>query len=423
MNMIQFNTFKKNSWLLGLAVFGLTACSKSDGPDTGGGDFNGQKYFIAATTGTATYLLTADDLTNHSDTITTTGNGVELLTTYTTWVNYGTKAAVGLYYAQGNPGVGVTYGLASDGSLASVGNEFLINSRFTTYGTYDHYVLTGVSGQTLDDGSIGSTFNFIDMNNRSQLTQKSINTTNFTGNGDIATFSGIVDLGNGEFLTGVVASGLKEEGSGGGSSTGKVNFPDSVWVAALDANLNVKRIYRDDRLSYSSGRFKSQYYSQIAKDGEGNVYVFSGSYDGTTTKPAGALRINRGAETFDQDYYFNIQEKSGGYRFRKVWHITEDYYLLEFYNSVQYDTNTPATQYAIVKMGDRSFTWLTNGFPSKDQITATGLPFADGGKLYFPVTTDTTAPTIYVIDPTTASATAGLVIQAESVNSVTKLTL
>uniref|UniRef100_F4CF72 DUF4374 domain-containing protein n=1 Tax=Sphingobacterium sp. (strain 21) TaxID=743722 RepID=F4CF72_SPHS2 len=423
MNMIQFNTFKKNSWLLGLAVFGLTACSKSDGPDTGGGDFNGQKYFIAATTGTATYLLTADDLTNHSDTITTTGNGVELLTTYTTWVNYGTKAAVGLYYAQGNPGVGVTYGLASDGSLAPVGNEFLINSRFTTYGTFDHYVLTGVSGQTLDDGSIGSTFNFIDMNNRSQLTQKSIKTTNFTGNGDIATFSGIVDLGNGEFLTGVVASGLKEEGSGGGSSTGKVNFPDSVWVAALDADLNVKRIYRDDRLSYSSGRFKSQYYSQIAKDGEGNVYVFSGSYDGTTTKPAGALRINRGAETFDQDYYFNIQEKSGGYRFRKVWHITEDYYLLEFYNSVQYDTNTPATQYAIVKMGDRSFTWLTNGFPSKDQITATGLPFADGGKLYFPVTTDTTAPTIYVIDPTTASATAGLVIQAESVNSVTKLTL
>ncbi|MDM8174056.1 DUF4374 domain-containing protein [Olivibacter sp. 47] len=423
MNMIQFNTFKKNSWLLGLAVFGLTACSKSDGPDTGGGDFNGQKYFIAATTGTATYLLTADDLTNHSDTITTTGNGVELLTTYTTWVNYGTKATVGLYYAQGNPGVGVTYGLASDGSLAPVGNEFLINSRFTTYGTYDHYVLTGVSGQTLDDGSIGSTFNFIDMNNRSQLTQKSINTTNFTGNGDIATFSGIVDLGNGEFLTGVVASGLKEEGSGGGSSTGKVNFPDSVWVAALDADLNVKRIYRDDRLSYSSGRFKSQYYSQIAKDGEGNVYVFSGSYDGTTTKPAGALRINRGAETFDQDYYFNIQEKSGGYRFRNVWYITEDYYLLEFYNSVQYDTNTPATQYAIVKMGDRSFTWLTNGFPSKDQITATGLPFADGGKLYFPVTTDTTAPTIYVIDPTTASATAGLVIQAESVNSVTKLTL
>jgi hypothetical protein len=317
MNMIQLNTFKRNSWMLGLGVLALVACSKSDGPDTGGGNFKGQKYFIAATTGTATYLLTADDLSNHDLTISTTGNGVELLTTYTTWVNYGNQASVGLYYQQGNPGLGVTYGLA----------------------------------------------------------------------------------------------------------TGTVNYPDSVWVAALDADLNVKRIYRDNRLSYSSGRFKSQYYSQIAKDDKGNVYVFSGSYDGTTTKPAGALRINQGAETFDQNYYFNIQEKSGGYRFRKVWHITEDYYLLEFYNSIQYDTNTPATQYAIVKMEDQSFTWLTNGFPTKDQITATGLPFADGGKLYLPVTTDTAAPTIYVIDPTTASASAGIVIEADAVNSVTKLTL
>src|SRR5690606_30207266 len=245
---------------------------------------------------------------------------------------------------------------------------------------------------------------------------------NFTGNGQQATFSGIVDLGNGEFLTGLVVSEPKDPSQGGGGSTGPVTHPDSVWVAALDADLNVKRIYRDDRISYASGRFKSQYYSQIAKAGDGTVYVFSGAYDGNTTKPAGALRIKGGATEFDADYYFNIEAESGGYRFRKVWHITEDYFLLEVYNDLEYGSSTPATQYAVVKMEDQTFKWVTQGFPAKDDITATGLPFADNGKIYFPVTTASAQPTVYVIDPASATAKAGLVVEAEGIASLSRFT-
>lgn len=254
------------------------------------------------------------------------------------------------------------------------------------------------------------------------MTQKTIVTENFTGNGQLATFSGIVDLGNGEFLTGLVVSEPKDASQGGGGSTGEVTHPDSVWVAALDADLNVKRIYRDDRISYASGRFKSQYYSQIAKASDGTVYVFSGSYDGNTTKPAGALRIKKDAADFDATYYFNIEAESGGYRFRKVWHITEDYFLLEVYNDLEYGSSTPATQYAVVKMEDQTFKWVTQGFPAKDDITATGLPFADNGKIYFPVTTASAQPTVYVIDPASATAKAGLVVEAEGIASLSRFT-
>lgn len=419
MNMEHVKTMNGSVWGIGLALLAAVGCSKNDGPGPAGGNGgNGERYFIAATAGSSTYLLTADDL--ESGTATIVGNGVEIPRTYSMWVNNGTKASVGLIYAQGDPGIGISYGLDASGNLVPVGNEFQITSRFTTYGAFDKYVVTSVSGQTLTDGKTGAVFNFIDLDNHNTMTQRDIVTENFTGNGQLATFSGIVDLGNGEFLTGLVVSEPKDPEAGGGGSTGPVTHPDSVWVAALDANLNVKRIYRDDRISYASGRMRSQYYSQIASDDAGNVYVFSGSFESSTTKPAGALRINKGAADFDQSYYFNIEEMSGGYRFRKVWHITEDYFLLEVYNDLEYGSTTAASQYAVVKMQDKTFSWVREGFPAKDEISATGLPFADNGKMYFPVTTASAQPTVYVIDPETATAKAGLVIQAEGVAALSR---
>lgn len=421
--MEMFKTTNRGVWTIGLALLVAMGCSKKENPGPGDDNGNGtenEKYFVAATAGSSTYLLAVDDL--ESGKVSIVGNGVEIPRTYTTWVNNGTIASVGLIYAQGDPGIGISYGLDAGGNLVPVGNEFQITSRFTTYGAFDKYIITGVSGQTLTNGKTGSVFNFIDLDNHNAMTQKEVITENFTGNGQLATFSGIVDIGNGEFLTGLVVSEPKDPEAGGGGSTGPVTHPDSVWVAALDANLNVKRIYRDDRISYASGRMRSQYYSQIAKDDDGNVYVFSGAFDSNTTKPAGALRINKGAADFDQDYYFNIQEESGGYRFRKVWHITADYFLLEVYNDIEYGSTSAATQYAIVKMEDKKFTWVTSGFPSKDEITATGLPFSDNGKIYFPVTTASDQPTVYVIDPVTATAKAGLVIEAEGVAALSRFT-
>lgn len=403
--MKKFKVMNKLAWALCLAVLAVGCKDDEPGTETTPETEVNQKFFVAATAGTATYMLTVDDL--ESGTASIVGNGIEEPYAFTAFVNNGTKATVAMQYRQGDPAIGMSYGLNTSGSLVKIGNEFQMDKGYTTWGTFGDYVLTARSGQTLTSGATGAIVYFVDVNNQNAVTSKEVVTTNMTGNGLTATLSGLVDGGNGEFLTSLVLT------------NGNV---DSVYVAALDENLTVKRIYKDNRLSYSAGRYRSAYYSQIDNDDDGNTYVFSGSYESTTTKPAGAIRINQGATTFDPSYYFNIQELSGGYRFRKVWHVTEDYFLLEFYNDIAYSTTSAATQYAIVKMEDKTFTWLTSGFPAKDQITATGWPFSDNGKLYLPVTTASAQPTVYVIDPKTATAKAGLVIEAEGVSALAKFT-
>lgn len=391
-------------------------------------------FFIGVAGESNDYIITVSDITVGSVNI--TNNMAELEQSGYTWI-FNDTYAVGLVYNQGDPGIGLGYKANSNKTISKVG-DFQITSRFTSYGFYDAYALTSVGGQTWadEDGNYATyedgtqrkdaaIFNVINLGAFS-LTEKVYPTYQMTGNNEQATFSGIVDMGNGEFLTGMVVSQAIDESATGGSSTGVINSPDSVWVASfsLDANLNpvLNRIYRDNRLSYSSGRYRSQYYSQISKADDGTVYVFSGSYESTTTKPCGALRINSGATEFDQSYYFNIEAQSSGYRFRRVWHIMGDYFMLEFYNETGSPTSTlnPATQYGIVNMTTQSFTWVT-GLPHMNNIGSTGLPVTYNDKLYLPVVenADDSIPTIYIIEPTTGVATAGLqVTGASTIRSV-----
>jgi hypothetical protein len=134
------------------------------------------------------------------------------------------------------------------------------------------------------------------------------------------------------------------------------------------------------------------------------------------------LRINSGATAFDASYYFNIQEKTGGYKFRKVWHITGNYFLLEIYNDLTPTATGAATQYGVVDVSAKTFKTVT-GIPAPDQITATGLPAPYKGKMYFPITAAEADPAIYVIDPATAAAGKGLSITgATSINAIGRLT-
>jgi hypothetical protein len=388
-------------------------------------------FFLSVSGDNAEYILQTDTL--HTGTLAINNNNKTLEMSGYTWIfNDNPSVAVGLIYQQGDPGIGLGYTVNSKGELQGLG-EFQISSRFTSYGFFDKYALTNVGGKTPVDEqgdtlklngvnrTDGVTFCFIDLKNNLSISDKTITTLNIAGNGEQATFSGIVDMGNGEFLTGLVLSPPKDPNAGGGSSSGTITYPDSVWVATFDANLNLKRIYRDGRLSYSSGRYRSQYYSQIAKASDGTVYVFSGSYESTTTKPCGALRIKPGATGFDDQYYFNIQEKSDNYRFRKVWHISGDYFLLEVYNDLTPSATGAASQYAVVNVTTKTFSWIT-GIPSKDKIISTGLPMPHEGKVYFPVTAEASDPAIYIIDPQTASAVKGLTIRgAKSINAVGRL--
>jgi hypothetical protein len=392
--------------MVAVAVPLWSSCDKAnDAPPQKGA------YVIAATSEDGAYLLQADSIS--AGQISIVGNGKEAQAG-TAWVFYKDKYAYSLYYRQGDPAQASAYELDADGKLQIRANTFQLPARYTTYGVFDKYIVTAVA-VTQTDETPGLQFVFLNVDDQS-LTTKIIAGDNFTGNGETATLSGILEVGD-KFFSGVCTTPAVN----GGGSTGTVTaYPDSVWVAIFDKDLSYT-IARDNRLSYASGRLRSTYYSGLAKDDNDNVYVFSSAFESSTTKPSGVLRINKGETRFDPDYFFNIEEKANGHNLIRVWHITGSYFLLQMYDAVTPTILGAANTLAVVDVVGKTYKEVT-GVPSPDKMTLTSItPYAENGKIAVPIISTDEHPYIYIIDPATATAVKGLEIEAEGATAVGKL--
>src|SRR5690606_4304955 len=123
---------------------------------------------------------------------------------------------------------------------------------------------------------------------------------------------------------------------------------DELVIANIQANnISSEAVYSDSSLKKSGVQMSSAWYLKIAETAAGDVYVFSGNYVGTKT--AGAVLIKSGTNGFDANYFWDIESASGGYRFRKVWYVQDDLFLVEFYNekaAANEQVSGSATQYA-----------------------------------------------------------------------------
>jgi hypothetical protein len=404
--------FNNKLLLIGITLLSLSACKKdSTTGDTDDGSASAaDKYFLAGTSsdGTTTYTYTMAVKSLAQDTLITTNypGTIENMTSYTQWGYNGTNALFAISYQQGNPAPGSVFQLSSTGVLKKI-DDFVLDNGFNTIGTFSHYLVAAANGETLtgtNDGKLGSVFYAMDVNANNAITPYQVVGQNLIG-GQTASFVGVADAGNDSFFTAINLAV--------GTNARAVNL-DSIYVAKMDAKMNITAILKDDRLSFSGGQFRSARYNQLANDGDGNTYVFSTGYT-TTTKKSGALLIRKNATAFDASYYFDIQTASGGYKLRKVWNITSDYFLLEMYNVTGVAASaTAATQYAVVRMSTKDFKWIRTGFPAITEITSVGWPFTADGKAYISAVTPTTNPTVYVIDPATAVATKGISISGVS---------
>ncbi|MDR1653223.1 MAG: DUF4374 domain-containing protein, partial [Prevotellaceae bacterium] len=151
-------------------------------------------------------------------------------------------------------------------------------------------------------------------------------------------------------------------------------------------------------------------------------------YDANTTKPSGVLRIKAGTETFDPNFFFDIQQASGGHKVCKPYYITGDYFLLQMYtepNSTASTSSSPIAQkMAIFDAANKTFRWVT-GFPDVENIGSISKKLGvDKGLIYVPVVpvdTEGSQPAIYVIDPVTATAVKGKVVTCNSIAAVGRL--
>ncbi len=175
----------------------------------------------------------------------------------------------------------------------------------------------------------------------------------------------IVDLGNNR-----VAIVLTYEGI------------DKAFVAFADYDLKISKVISTDAIGTSVGAQRSVRYTQSGTDDEGNLYVFCGS--SAEGGKVGAVRVKKGETEFDASYKFDLLTASGGYRFRKVFHISGDDFLVELYNDKDAYGNMDASgNMAVVNMSDKSYKAVT-GLPDP---TTVSISWGEGfqGNYYLPI--------------------------------------
>lgn len=417
------------------------------------------KYTIVGSTADASYLLTNDVLNTGS--ITSQNNGL-VTETGSYWIFYKDKYLYRLVYNQGNAGVSSSYLLNSEGKVKKRDISYEIK-RFTSYGLYNNYLITSSTGylstQYADENGFlpkGFLISYLNVDNETYISNDDnvLMSENYLGNGEYVTLAGILQVNNKIYSApipmGLSQYGVKADGgkyvkypelvkteSGGTNSSSYVKgelqwtqYPNEAWVAIYnDQTLTNPKLIKTDKISYATGRFKSQYYQMIWKADNGDVYVFSPSYAKTmtaavqkTTLPAGVVRIKAGTEEFDNSYYCNIEEQSNGRSFVRSWHLTEDYFMLLMYDRPLTETGFTANQLAIFKAGDKKLTYVT-GMPDASIISGFGNePYTENGITYMPITiTDGSQPAVYVINPKTATATKGLTVGTTQISGLGKL--
>ena len=433
----------------------LTSCSDSDEPN-GGGESQGKGKFVFATTiqgsnGTSYVLLTGDSLDEGA--LSPVNNGL-LNDGATQWVFY-KNYLYALTYNQGNAGTTRSYILGTDGKMSARGTEYRI-SRFSSYGACDNDILTMATGECADitdsHGYHPMMLNvtYLDVVNETATTNHPTTEhpylmENFLGNGEYVTLAGAEQSGS-RLYCGAIPMGLSQYGAAadngkwirdgyehlvhteaGGTGSGAykagelvgTQYPDECWVAIYDNDdfLN-PTLVRTDRISSPAGRYRSQYYQTVWAADNGDIYVFSPSYAKTmtdpkqrTTLPAGVCRIPAGSRAFDS-YYCDIESLSGGKSFMRCWPAGGNYFLLVMYDRPLTEKGLAATDLAIFDAGTKKLTYV-NGLPAN--VSSIGKTvFTQNGKVYIPINVEDGYPAIYAINPATAQAYRGVVIEGAS---------
>ena len=453
----------KTSLAVLLATTLFTSCSNENDADITPPSGGARPYVIAATVtmsnNSTPVLLTAASL--DEGTISPVHNGT-VTDEAMYWVFHGTEYLYGLAYNQGNAGLTRSYVLDKDYNIIARDREYAVN-RFTTYGMYDNYILTTSTGNGVEEWADENGFlpkmflvSYLDTKAetyRSSEASEEYLSENFLGNGEYVTLSGFQQRGE-KLFAAVVPMGLsqygaaadgskwvkyphlvKTEDGGTNSSSYKkgelqwTQYPNECHVAIFDnETLTTKKVITTDRISYASGRFKSQYYQMIWATENGDVYLFSPSYAKTMTDenqrtvlPAGVVRIKSGEEVFDNDYYVNIEALSGSRSFLRSWYVGDGNFLLQMYDAPLVPGNSAPTalSLAIFNVIDATLKFV-EGLPQT--LSAFGkTPYMENGYAYMPVTVTDGYPAIYRIDPEHATAVKGAVIEASSLDGIGKL--
>ncbi|OMQ10504.1 DUF4374 domain-containing protein [[Flexibacter] sp. ATCC 35103] len=407
---------KKNSKLalLALVAFTTFSCSsdsEKSGNETGGVDTGKTKYIITATTGAAgiaDYLLTTDDISKGS--ITTTGNGIEQDGSYRYYIT-AQNNFFSLLYGQGNPGAVTTYNLTTEGKLVKK-SDFQAETVHV-FAAVNKDILT-IKVPRSGAASIASMYK-IDAEKSLITGEAQQDTKKLAGNGERAFFTWATQVGDKVFMPYMSIKG------DGVDNFGTVN-PDSTWVAVYNyPELKLEKVIKDNRTSYLGAYFTNGLY----QDENGDAYGFSSAAATsnavlTSTKPSAVVKIKKGTTEFDKTYFFNVEEKSGGYKIASSSYISKGKVLLQMYGTP--GTNKGAAKLAVADVYAQTFTWVKDA-PLEISFTTVNrynLVSEDGSSAVVGINTPE-GNWIYTINGTTGVATKGMKVEGGQITAIAKL--
>ncbi|RAV27944.1 DUF4374 domain-containing protein [Sinomicrobium soli] len=416
---------KSTSYFFGLftmsiavSLVGCSSDDNGDGGDNGGGTSGESKYIIAATPqvseAVADYLLTADDL--GQGTITTRGNGVEQDGTWRYYVTHN-NMFFSMLYGQGNPGAVTAYELNAEGEL-----EKLTNFQSETVQAFavvnDDILMIKISRNATEPYAYWYRLDISDKESIGIVDEGVIDTQKLadTENGELAFFSWITQVGNKVYLPYFTMKGCCNDAWG-------TEYPDEANIAVYSyPEMELEKVIRDDRTSAIGSYFTNG----LTVDEKGDAYAFSSATATTggelsSTKPSAVTRIKNGTTEFDQEYYFDLEEATGGL------YITDHVYAGngKFLGIFGVDkASSSGVKYGVIDAYNKTVTPVS-GLPEPDDIevfTNMNNYVSDGGATVSTGITDKAgASYIYNIDIASATATRGLQVEQGTITTISRL--
>lgn len=415
--MIRTNRFLLASLLSGMFLF--TACSSDDNPsDDSQTPGSSEQYVVMSTDTENTYLLTAEDISQGS--IAPNASNSRQVIGTPTWYFAKDIATYGFIYRQGDPGTTQSFSLNADGKLEAR-NEINLNVSIQSRGMVDDEIFLQYSSRNYLEPT--STFYKINPITQAVSGPFVINTENMVDNGEYAYLTDIAGY-QGKVLIGIRTI---KAGSDGGEETDDLfasDFNDHTYVGVFNKDLELEKIIEDQgRTGVVAGQLRAAGETGIEPVENGDIYMFSSALDAPDV-PSGVLKINGSSLEFDQNYFFNISEASGGYKLFRTYYAGNNNFVLRMFTEPNTASGSPddtRNKFAVVNVANQTFNWVDN-VPSG--ILSIGEPHVDKSvqKVVFPIETSG-YPTLYHIDVPTATMTAGMEIKAEEVTAVGKLTI
>ena len=404
-----------------LSAFLIAGCDSNSADDGGdGADQQAAARYVITASPTAVddvadYLLVTDSLTSGS--VSTLDNGIEQDGTYRYYITNNNKF-YSLLYGQGNPGAVTAYELNAEGELTQ-----LVDFQSETVQAFTNVDDEILMMQIPRGGEPIANWYRLSTETSQRVDEGQLNTQDIIDNDEWAFFSWMTQVDDQVYAPFFSIKACCNDRFG-------TEYPGTAWVAVFSyPEMELQQIIEDDRTSHI-GRYFTK---GLSVDENGDVYAFSSATaqtngEFTSPHPSAITRINDGETAFDESYFFDINEASGGYYLTDHVYASNGNVLLmmqDVDNKSPYDTGR---RLAVANVYDQSFTWV-DGMPDVEDITsvssggnAVGHVSEDGGTVYVGISTEESSH-VYAVDMETATATQGLQVKGGVITSIERLEL